>query len=998
MDDKITNNLDNLNVEETEKLIGSIDTGNLGEKIDENIASQIKASVMEKAGLDVKIKTPLIPNKLKFMGRCLLIALIELLFFTAFAFIGWAGGYTSLSGLLIGSTGFVPFILYIILFSGMSLFVYLCMYNIDSEQFKLKDFLPKNRAFAAYFVYMYLTAFLKIFFFYALILGIDKSGIIEFLFDYLFGYSELLAFMLVSVIFIAVFSFMDFLLFNFKNFIVLHWQNNSPNRYEWQFDLKAFLYELLKYTFIVCSLIAAAFTTFLEDILTNNLFLTFLAAIAALWVINSFFSILVLMKKRHYQKMHPPMLSETLSEKEEDAKEKSMAQEESGTKKWIFNKQRVLALGLSAITCVYAICVTIPYIGLTAFGSNEPSMKAFSSKKEAEEFFLQAKNRSYYSREANEFSEFLYGFNKAFINIANIRNVDISLAMYGGSKKSIDFEAPLLSPSYDTNTATADNPYSGSSTGAKPESDFNSDIYGGTSQTNIQVENVDEADIVKTDGEYVYYINGNNLFIARIKPAEQMEIVYRHNFLESNPQELFLYKDHLAILMGDRYKTVVKTYNIKDRSNPVAERNLELDSGYLTSRMINNYLYLVATSSIYSIDYPEYSDSSASDSIVEIDYKNLFLMNSLDKKYQKMNVVAAFPIDNAGSEAQVKAYIGGNGENVYVSTNYIYIADTITNITAVDQPIRSFINCLPTDDSFYFEYQYATNIYRIEINDGNIGKFDSASVPGQVHNQFSMDEYNGYFRLTTQSGRWSYASSNVFVLDENMKLCGSLRGLAPEEHIYASRFMGDRLYLVTFKQVDPLFVISLEDPRKPTVLGKLKIPGYSEYIHPLDENHIIGFGRDTIESETGKFAWNQGLKIAIFDVTDVNNPKEKFVEIIGDRGSHSELLSNHKALMYMKNLELMAFPVTVVEYNNSEDYTYGYNVFQGAYVYNVNSTEGFKLRGKITHLDHALQDIQESAQIDRIVYSDGVLYTLSGEKIKATKYTDMKDIAEVPLR
>ena len=243
--------------------------------------------------------------------------------------------------------------------------------------------------------------------------------------------------------------------------------------------------------------------------------------------------------------------------------------------------------------------------------------------------------------------------------------------------------------------------------------------------------------------------------------------------------------------MGDRYKTVVKTYNIKDRSNPVAERNLELDSGYLTSRMINNYLYLVATSSIYSIDYPEYSDSSASDSIVEMDYKNLFLMNSLDKKYQKMNVVAAFPIDDAGSEAQVKAYIGGNGENVYVSTNYIYIADTITNITAVDQPIRSFINCLPTDDSFYFEYQYATNIYRIEINDGNIGKFDSASVPGQVHNQFSMDEYNGYFRLTTQSGRWSYASSNVFVLDENMKLCGSLRGLAPEEHIYASRFMGD---------------------------------------------------------------------------------------------------------------------------------------------------------------------------------------------------------------
>jgi uncharacterized secreted protein with C-terminal beta-propeller domain len=230
-----------------------------------------------------------------------------------------------------------------------------------------------------------------------------------------------------------------------------------------------------------------------------------------------------------------------------------------------------------------------------------------------------------------------------------------------------------------------------------------------------------------------------------------------------------------------------------------------------------------------------------------------------------------------------------------------------------------------------------------------------------------------------------------------MKLCGSLKGLAPEEHIYASRFMGDRLYLVTFKQVDPLFVISLEDPRDPRVLGKLKIPGYSEYIHPLDENHIIGFGKDAVDSVTGNFAWSQGVKIAIFDVTDVNNPKEKFVEIIGDRGSDSPLLQNHKALMYMKNLELMAFPVSVVENYPVNDY-YQYNVFQGAYVYNVNSTEGFKLRGRITHLNQPLQDIWQSAQIDRIVYSDGVLYTLSGEKVKATKYTDMKDMSEVPLR
>lgn len=983
MDDKIINNLDNLNEEDTEQLIGSIDTDKLGENIDMGTTNRIKASVMEKAGLDVKIKTPLIPNKLKFVKRCLLITLIELMFFTAFAFIGWAGGITSLSGFAIGSTGVVPFVLYIILFSGMSLFVYLCMYNIDGKHFSLRDFLPKNRALTAYFFYMYISAIFKIILFIVLTIAIESSEIIDFLSDYLFVNDYLSAILLIFAFYVTAFAFVDMILFNFKNFIVLHWQNYYSDHYEWQFDIKAFLLEFLKYGFIACAIIVTAFTGGLRSIFTSNFFITFLTGIVTMWLINALFSILVLMKKRHYLKKHPPILTEILSKRASDEEDKDTVQEKRDSKKWIFGKQRAFVLGASAIACVYALCITIPYMGLAAIGSNQPSMKAFANRNEAVNFFLRAKDySSSYSRELNKFSQFLYDFNKAFINIAIIANPNFSLELPSmGMKASSDFASGM----------------GGQNTAGETEAVYSDGIYKGTSKTNVQVENVDEADIVKTDGEYVYYINGSNLFIIRSNPPEQMEIVYRHNFLEGEPREMFLYNDYIAVIISEKRRTVVKTYNIKDRSNPVAERTLELDCGYLTSRMINNHLYLVTTSYVRDIDYPEYSDTSANDSIVEMDYKDLFLMNNPSNDYVKMNVVAVFPIDDAGSEAQVKAYIGGDGENVYVSTNYIYIADEIADTTVVNQPIRDFFDCLSTDDSLYYEYQYATNIYRIEINDGTIGKFDSASVPGAVHNQFAMDEYNGYFRLTTQTGRWSSASSNVFVLDENMKLCGSLKGLAPEEHIYASRFMGDRLYLVTFKQVDPLFVISLEDPRDPRVLGKLKIPGYSEYIHPLDENHIIGFGKDAVDSVTGNFAWSQGVKIAIFDVTDVNNPKEKFVEIIGDRGSDSPLLQNHKALMYMKNLELMAFPVSVVENYPVNDY-YQYNVFQGAYVYNVNSTEGFKLRGRITHLNQPLQDIWQSAQIDRIVYSDGVLYTLSGEKVKATKYTDMKDMSEVPLR
>jgi uncharacterized secreted protein with C-terminal beta-propeller domain len=145
--------------------------------------------------------------------------------------------------------------------------------------------------------------------------------------------------------------------------------------------------------------------------------------------------------------------------------------------------------------------------------------------------------------------------------------------------------------------------------------------------------------------------------------------------------------------------------------------------------------------------------------------------------------------------------------------------------------------------------------------------------------------------------------------------------------------MGDRGYMVTFKKVDPLFVIDLKDPRSPKILGALKIPGYSDYLHPYDENHIIGFGKDT--EEVGNGAFYQGMKIAVFDVTDVTNPIEMFKENIGDRGTDSELLRNHKALLFSKDKNLLAFPVTVMEVKNKNKadkesiFQYGEFAFQG---------------------------------------------------------------------
>jgi uncharacterized secreted protein with C-terminal beta-propeller domain len=144
----------------------------------------------------------------------------------------------------------------------------------------------------------------------------------------------------------------------------------------------------------------------------------------------------------------------------------------------------------------------------------------------------------------------------------------------------------------------------------------------------------------------------------------------------------------------------------------------------------------------------------------------------------------------------------------------------------------------------------------------------SGRVSGSVLNRYSMDEYEGYFRIATTTG-WGTSSLNrVYVLDGTLSVAGALENLAQGERIYSARFMGNRCYLVTFRQVDPFFVIDLSDPSQPKLLGELKITGYSDYLHPYDENHIIGIGKET---DAGLY---QGLKISLFDVSDVSNPKE----------------------------------------------------------------------------------------------------------------------------
>lgn len=229
----------------------------------------------------------------------------------------------------------------------------------------------------------------------------------------------------------------------------------------------------------------------------------------------------------------------------------------------------------------------------------------------------------------------------------------------------------------------------------------------------------------------------------------------------------------------------------------------------------------------------------------------------------------------------------------------------------------------------------------------------------------------------------------------------------PSFHYYSARFMGNRGYMVTFKNVDPLFVIDLTNPYDPKVLGQLKITGYSDYLHPYGENYLLGIGKEAVADDDGDFAWYQGVKISIFDVTDVANPIEITKYEIGDRGTDSPVLRDHKALLFDETKNLLVIPVWLAEINEAK-YPYGEIppracgeiVWQGAYVFDISIDGGLQLKGKITHYDDPNQVegyYYGANSVQRSLYIDNVLYTISEAKIKMNSLEDLSKINELLL-
>ncbi|MCK5301200.1 MAG: beta-propeller domain-containing protein, partial [Thermoplasmatales archaeon] len=440
-------------------------------------------------------------------------------------------------------------------------------------------------------------------------------------------------------------------------------------------------------------------------------------------------------------------------------------------------------------------------------------------------------------------------------------------------------------------------------------------------------------------------------------------------------------------------------------------KDIEIDGSYFDSRMIDNYIYVVATEYSYEI-YQEFNEGNATLNIPEvtinndttrIPYDHIYYVD-IPERIDTMTHIIAINLDN--NDVKQESFLLGSSQNIYVSQKNIFLA--YTKYDYYIQP-RLLIGTSSNDN------EESTIIYKISIKDDDISYEGDGEVPGRIINQFSMDEYDGFFRIATTIGySWGeneQSSNNVYILDENLERVSEIEDIAPGEQIYSARFMGEKAYLVTFKNTDPFFTLDLSDPYNPEILGSLKIPGYSNYLHPLDENHIIGFGKDTVESYSPDFAWYQGLKIALFDVSDFDNPIELDKVIIGDRGTDSPALYDHKAFLFDLEKELLVIPVSLYEisnevkdkYNEYEGSEYGEFTYQGAYVYQLN-LDGFEYRGRITHMDDSDMKQNEwyswwssSSYIYRSLYIDDVLYTISDKMIKMNNLDDLNEVNSVEL-
>ena len=557
------------------------------------------------------------------------------------------------------------------------------------------------------------------------------------------------------------------------------------------------------------------------------------------------------------------------------------------------------------------------------------------------------------------------------------------------------------------------------------------------SETNVQVAWVDESDIVKTDGEYIYYYNQSDQYVYIVE-SDELEVVKKIKLPASFYSPVLYISDNRLVIVSSGYSNVnyskygywfnrnAKTYTIvfdtTKKSMPVLTKLYVADGDLRKSRKIGDYVYVISNNNFsipyytfeaeddisvdvknimpQKIDISKVSDSSKQNlklrgrslpynitsgdvsACNEIEY--VFPDEETLKEYDfapSYNIISTINISDTSEGVKTKVIAGQNAE-IYMSTDNLYMTSHMYQSYDFRCPANA--RCMVP----WYPRGQNTLVHQISVDGDDLQYQNSNIVPGSPLNQYSMDQHEDKFRIITQT-RYPELATNLYILNKSdLELHGMLGSIEPGEQFKSSRFIGDKLFLVTFKQVDPLFVISMSDGQNPKILWELKIPGYSTYLHPYDESHLIGLGYDTFENQWGGTR-NGWVKVDLYEINydkkcgDDNLTvaeeekceswdykgiivKQKYSKTWWDAWSYSEALNNPRMFMYKANDNKLFLPVTLYKNDEIEEYRH-IDFYQWMLAMTVDKDNGIKENYRISHMDTS--GIEEQRKEECMKYS-----------------------------
>ncbi|MFV0362121.1 MAG: beta-propeller domain-containing protein [Suipraeoptans sp.] len=490
------------------------------------------------------------------------------------------------------------------------------------------------------------------------------------------------------------------------------------------------------------------------------------------------------------------------------------------------------------------------------------------------------------------------------------------------------------------------------------------------SETNLRQSGVDEGDVVKTDGSYLYILRNqrNEVSIVDANNGNMKEVTSITVDGFNNISEIYVQQERLIIVGNtdtmsiwplartmdsedgtsedsyvDESLTMIVTYDISKIESPKLLGEMSQSGYYQSSRIVNGYIYLFS-------NYTVYNNIDANNTSTYIPKINNEVLSENDiclpviTNANNYTVITAVAVDSPEKVISSKAIMAQYGE-YYVSNDNIYYYENV-----------------------WEENQTYTNIRKLSYNDGQIEGVAQGKVNGYLNDSFSIDEYEGNLRLVVTLND----DNALYILNEKLDMIGSIEDLAKDESVYSARLMGDTGYFVTFRQIDPLFSVDLSDPTNPKILGELKIPGFSQYLHPYSDTLLLGIGMDADE-ETGA---TQGLKLSMFDISDNTDVQESDTYIM-DREYYTNLFYNYKGLMIDTQKNLFGFSA---EGMDGENY----------YLFTYDENNGF--------VELMKQEVNSSGYMEtRGIYIDDTLYVINGNIIESYSLSTYEKIESLIL-